>query len=576
MKLDLLIRNGTIVDGSGAPRYRGDVAIAEGRIVELGRISSRADEIIEADGLVVAPGFIDAHTHMDAQVSWDKSGTCSCWHGVTSVIMGNCGFTLAPCRPEEREWFARCLESVEDIPADAMLKGVNWNWETFPEYLQTLEALPKGMNYGAYIGHSALRMYTMGERALEQAHASPAELEQMKQALREAIKAGAIGFSSSRTHTHVTPDGAPVASRVADWSEIDALVDVMADLNTGIFEISAEISNDREARRNYLSQLQSLAVRTGRPVTFGTLTTKGARGRWHKHTDYIEQTIAAGGRMFGQAATRPLSVLFSFNSNMPFDQLPAWRELRSLPRDEQRRRMQDPVVREALIAAEAEMKPKDAIFQGGAASTHDPRKPDYDALWVLQDGDWRDPSVGELARQRNLHPVELMLDLVLETDFKQFFLQPIANDVPEDVLGLLRSPHTLATFSDSGAHVGQEIGSSLQSYLLSYWVREQQAFTIEQAVRMLTFDIASAWELPQRGLLRSGYKADLVVFDPDQIAPLTPTVENDLPGGSLRLVQKAKGITATIVNGQVAMRDGEATGNFAGELLKGNYGRLAN
>ncbi|MBV1878026.1 MAG: amidohydrolase family protein [Pseudomonadales bacterium] len=574
MKLDLLIRNGIVVDGSGAPKYRADIAVAGGRIIEVGRINRQANEIIDAEGLVVAPGFIDGHTHMDAQVSWDKMGSCSCFHGVTSVIMGNCGFTLAPCKPEERQWFAECLESVEDIPVKAMLAGVNWDWETFPEYLEVLEALPKGMNYGAYIGHSALRMYTMGERALEQAHASPDELKQMQQAVREAMQAGAVGFSSSRTHTHVTPDGAPVASRVADWSEIDALVDVLAEVNTGIFEISAEISNDRQARRTYLGQLQALAIRTGRPVTFGTLTSKNALGRWHRHTDYIEQTIAAGGRMFGQAATRPLSVLFSFNSNMPFDQLESWQALRALPREAQRQQLMDPEMRQILIADEANMKPKDAVFQGGAASTNDPRKPDYDALWVLRQGDWTDPSVAQLASERNQHPVEVMIDLILETDFEQFFLQPIANEIEEDVLGLLRHPHTVATFSDSGAHVGQEMGSSLQSYLLSHWVRDKQAFSLEQAVRMITFDVASAWELPDRGLLRPGYKADLVLFDPDTVGPLLPTVEHDLPGGARRLVQKATGISATIVNGQVVMRNGKSTGVYSGEVIKGNYGRL--
>src|SRR5258705_3027251 len=222
MSLDLLIRNGTIVDGSGAARYRGDVGIKDGRIIEIGRIRASAERTIDADGLIVAPGFVDGHTHMDAQVAWDPIGSCSCWHGVTTVIMGNCGFALAPCRPEEREWFARCLTAVEDIPTEAMLTGIDWTWETFPEYLANVDRLPKAINYGAYIGHSALRMYVMGKRALSEV-ATEDDLARMSAAVREAMRAGAMGFSSSRSTTHVTPDDTPVASRIAEWSEVDRL-----------------------------------------------------------------------------------------------------------------------------------------------------------------------------------------------------------------------------------------------------------------------------------------------------------------------------------------------------------------
>src|ERR1700722_15361790 len=229
MTLDLVVRNGTIVDGSGMGRYRADVGVADGRIVEIGRIRAPAQRTINADGLIVAPGFIDGHTHMDAQVNWDRQGTCSCWHGVTSVIMGNCGFPLAPCPPADREWFARCLTAVEDIPLEAMLAGIDWKWETFPEYLANVERLPKGLNYGMYIGHSALRMYAMGRRGLEE-KADEDDLRRMADAVKEAVRCGALGFSTSRATTHVTPDGSPVASRIAAWEEIDRLVGAMAEL----------------------------------------------------------------------------------------------------------------------------------------------------------------------------------------------------------------------------------------------------------------------------------------------------------------------------------------------------------
>ncbi|MEE3288799.1 MAG: amidohydrolase family protein [Pseudomonadota bacterium] len=566
---DLLIKNGTVIDGSGAPRYQGDIGIQGGRIAEIGRIRTAADQVIDADGRIVAPGFIDGHTHMDAQVAWDPLGSCSCWHGVTSVVMGNCGFALAPCRPDQREWIARCLEAVEDIPTEAMMAGVNWTWETFPEYLDTVAKLPKAINYAAFLGHSALRMYTMGERALNET-ASDDDLRRMGKSVSEALQAGAVGFSTSRATTHVTPDGSPIASRIADWSEIDYLVDVMAQQNRGIFQIGPDMSSG-EAHQTFLQRLQKVAVDSGRPVMFGTLSTRQGIDPypWQAQMEFLDETVARGGRMYGQTTTRPIIALFSIKSYLPFDNLPAWRALRSLPVEEQRKRFADSVVRAALVADEAAMKPRDDTFQGGGAATTDPKKPDYDNLFALKGVDWDDPTVGELARRRNQHPVEVMLDLIIE-DADQLFVQPLVNETPEEVLGMLQHPRTLATFSDSGAHVCQEMGSSLQTHLLSYWVRKREMFTLEEAVRMVTFDNASAFELTGLGLLRPGYRADLVVFDEDTIKPKLPTVETDLPGGSRRLVQKAEGIDATVISGVPTFLDGEFTGHYPGQVLRGD------
>jgi N-acyl-D-amino-acid deacylase len=572
MGLDLLIRNGTVVDGSGGPRYRADVGVAEGRIVEIGRIRASAEKTIDADGLIVSPGFIDGHTHMDAQVAWDRLGSCSCWHGVTSVVMGNCGFALAPCKPEDREWYARCLTAVEDIPTEAMLAGIDWTWESFPEYLAKVESLPKGLNYGMYIGHSALRMYVMGRRALEET-ASEDNLRAMERAVEEAVRAGAMGFSTSRATTHVTPDGSPIASRIADWHEIDRLVAVMARLNAGIFQVGPDISGGA-AQRAFLDRMQQIALDTGRPIMFGMLATKQGLdpNPWGYQLDWIDETVAMGGRAWGQATTRSINAVFSLKSYLPFDVLPAWREIRALPLEEQKVRLRDPAVRRRLIEDEARMKPKSVELQGGGAATTDPRKPDYDNLFPMFDVDWEDPSVGDLSRRQNKHPVEVMIDLCLE-DENRMFVQPLVNESPEDVLGILQHPRTLATFSDSGAHVCQEMGFLLQTHLLNYWVRKRQAFTLEQAVRMLTFDNASAWELPGRGLVRTGYAADLVLFEEDRVRPCLPTVETDLPAGARRLVIKAEGIAATIVNGAVAVENGEPTDNLAGQVLKGPLAR---
>jgi N-acyl-D-aspartate/D-glutamate deacylase len=568
MALDLLIRNGTIVDGSGAARYPGDVAVQDGRVVEIGRIRSGAERVIDADGLIVAPGFVDGHTHMDAQVAWDPIGSCSCWHGVTTVIMGNCGFALAPCRPEEREWFARCLTAVEDIPTEAMLAGIDWTWETFPEYLATVDRLPKAINYGAYIGHSALRMHVMGKRALSEP-ATEEDLARMTAAVKEAIRAGAMGFSSSRSTTHVTPDDSPVASRIAEWSEVDRLVGAMAELGAGIFQVGPDISGG-PAQRAFLARLKRVALESGRPVMFGTISSRQGvdPNPWTYQLEYLDECAAAGARVWGQTTTRSINAIFSLKSYLPFDVLPAWRELRRLPLAEQKQRLADPATRQTLLAAEARMKPRDNVFQGGGAATTDPRKPDYDNLYAMKDVDWNDPTVAQLAAARGQHPVEVMIDLALAND-NQVFVQPLVNEHPDHVLGMLRHPRTLATFSDSGAHVCQEMGSSLQTHMLSYWVRAKQAFTLEQAVRKLSFDNAAAWGLTDRGLLKAGYRADLVLFDEARVRPAMPTVEADLPGGARRLVQKAEGIAATIVNGEVTLENGKPTGRLPGALLRG-------
>ena len=568
MAHDLVIRGGTVVDGSGKKRFTADIGVKDGRIAEIGKVSAAGARTIDADGLIVSPGFIDGHTHMDAQVAWDPLGSCSCWHGVTSVVMSNCGFALAPCKPEDRDWYARCLSAVEDIPTEAMAAGIDWTWETFPEYLATVERLPKAINYGMYIGHSALRMYVMGRRALAEA-ATEDDLARMAAAVKEALKAGAMGFSSSRASTHVTPDDTPVASRIAAWEEIDRIVAAMAEMNAGIFQVGPDIASG-PAHRRFLAQLRELALRYRRPTMFGVLATKQGDDPtgWAYQTKYIDETVAAGGRMFGQGTTRSINAIFSLKSYLPFDVLPAWRPVRALPIAEQKKRLADPAVRRELVAAEERMKPRDNVFQGGGAATTDPRKPDYSNLFAIKGVDWDDPTVEQLARARGQHPVEVMIDLSL-ADENQIYVQPLVNESPDDVLGILKHPRTLATFSDSGAHVCQEMGSSLQTHLLSYWVRKRGAFTLEEAVKKITHDNAVAWELDDRGLVREGYRADLVLFDENGIRPRLPTVERDLPGGARRLVQKAEGITSMLVNGVIAFQDGEATGAYAGSVLKG-------
>jgi N-acyl-D-amino-acid deacylase len=568
MPYDLVIRNGTVVDGTGLPRYRADVAVRHGRIAAIGRIRERAREVLDAEGHVVAPGFVDAHTHMDAQVFWDPLGTCSCWHGVTTVVMGNCGFTLAPCGKAERHLVVRNLERAEDIAAEAMDAGIDWTWTTFPEFLDSVEALPKGINYAGYIGHSALRTYSMGERAFEN-QASEDDLRAMERELRDAIRAGAIGFTTSRSPSHETPDRRPVASRLASWEEIQRLVGVMGDMNAGIFEIAGErFGDDRQGLRDYHVRLRDLAVATGRPITWGLFSRRGDPELWRVYLGLLEETAAAGGRMFAQVHSRALTVVLSFKTSLPFDRLPGWKELRALPLAEQRHRLRDPGLRRRLVESARERDQRQAI---GA----EPRPAAYEWMFVMDTVDGPHPSIAEVARERGVDPVEAMIALALEKDLERFFLQPIANEDQDHALELMKHPRTVVTFSDSGAHVSQIMDASLQTHLLSHWVRGKQALTLEEAVRMLSFDVATHWGFADRGLIREGLAADLIVFDPDTIAPEMPEVVNDLPAGARRLVQRARGLAATIVNGEIVLRDGKPTGALPGRLLRGPLARPA-
>jgi N-acyl-D-amino-acid deacylase len=562
MQYDLIIRNGTVIDGSGMPRYRADVGIAAGRIVSIGRLRDSAREVIDAEGHVVTPGIIDAHTHMDAQVFWDPLGTCSCWHGITSVVMGNCGFSLAPCGEKDKLLVMRNLERAEDISPEAMEAGIKWAWTTFPEYLDAVDRTAKGINYAAYIGHSALRTYVMGERAFSN-EANEDDLQAMKREIRNAISAGAIGFTTSRTRNHQTPDGQPVASRLASWNEVRELVGAMGELNAGIFEIAGE-DTGVEGRRvtDYLGRLKSIAVDTGVPVTFGMFSTRRAPDYWRQYFTLADETAAAGGRMFIQVHSRALNVLLSFETVTPFDKLAVWREFRKLPLAEQEAGLRDSETRRKLVEAARERRQDRPVGP-------EPRNANFKWLFPLDRALPPYRSIAQIAEESNKEPVDVFIDMALEKNLKMFFIQTLTNEDQSHVLEMMRHPRSVVTFSDSGAHVSQIMDSSLQTHFLSYWVREKEEFSLEQAIRMLTFVPASHWGLQGRGLLREGYAADVIVFDPARITPELPKLEYDLPAGARRLKQKASGLLATVVNGQTVLRNNEHTGALPGKLLRG-------
>jgi N-acyl-D-aspartate/D-glutamate deacylase len=494
---------------------------------------------------------------------WDPLGTSSCWHGVTTVVMGNCGFTLAPARADERHLVVRNLERAEDISPEAMAAGIDWTWETFPEYLDAVDRRPKGINYAAYVGHSALRTWAMGERAFDGA-ATHDEVEMMTRALRDALHAGAIGFTTSRNDAHQTADDHPVASRLADWDEVRRLVGVMGDLGVGMFEFAPEpsitaVDSDRAMRDEFWDRMRTLAIETGVPMTFGVQARR--RSAMLETLSQLDLAAPLGARFVGQTTCRASMTLVSFETRLPFDRLAEWAEVRARPLDEQRRLLHDPDVRRRLVTAA-----EHGVYRDPAGP--EVRAPDYDWLLVLDRYAPPHRSVAAVAAERGVSPVEVVIDLGLETDFAQLFAQAQPND-DDLMVDTLHNPRTVMTFSDSGAHVSLISEASIQTHLLSHWVREREEFTLEEAVRMLTLAPARAWGFPDRGLLQEGSVADLNVFDPATVEPELPRVAVDLPGGARRLTQRSRGFLATVVGGEIVHQGGEHTGALPGRLLRG-------
>ena len=563
MSYDLIIKNGMVVDGSGDARYRGDIGVKDGKIVKIGRINGEiAEDVIDAEGHVVTPGFVDGHTHMDAQIFWDQLGSCSCYHGVTTAVMGNCGFTLAPCRESEADLVFRNLERAEDIDREAMLQGVKWEWETYPEYMDVVDKLPKGINYAGYVGHSALRTYVMGERAFDE-EATGDDMVAMKAAVQEAVRAGALGFSTSRSPSHMTSDDRMVASRVAPDEEVSDIVRAMGETGAGIFQLAMKRGHT-DVMMNVYRDLAALSKETGRAITFGSLSRKEYPGQWKLLYRLIEEENLKGAHIFTQVHSREINSLLSFETSTPFDNWDVWRDFRRMPLETQGEKLKnDPILRRRLI--DIANRPYDGPEVLGA----EPRPPEWNTFYVMDRIPRPHRSVAAIATERGVTPAEAMIEVALEHDLKVFFRQPFANENQDDALELMKHPCSNVTFSDSGAHVSQIMDSSLQTHLLSHWVREEGAFTLEEAVRMITYDTATSWGFHDRGLLREGMIADITIFDPDSIEPRMPEVVNDLPSGAKRLKQYAQGMLATIVAGEVVLKDNQHTGALPGQLLRG-------
>ena len=423
---DLIIRGGEIVDGSGNERCRADVAIQGDRIVDVGELASSASRrVLDAQGLVVTPGFIDAHTHMDAQIAWDPLGESSCFHGVTTALMGNCGFTLAPARPSERHLVVRNLERAEDIAAEAMEAGLDWSWQTFPEYLDFVERTPKGINYGCHVGHSALRTWAMGERAFEEA-SGETDLESMRQQLDDAMEAGAFGLTTSISPSHETSDNRPVASRLATWDEISLLVATMGRHGQRAFELAHHPdirSTDPEVVERYTQWLASLSTEAGAMVTFGLLAFGTDDHSSRSIIQLLERINESGGTAWGQVHTRQFGILISFQTQLPFDHLPSWRSLRARPLGEQLAELRNPAVRRSLIEAAETGETRRAI---GAEA----RPPEWDQIFILDQPLPPFRSVQAVAAERGASPLATFIDLAVEADLNLFFMQAAAMSPP--------------------------------------------------------------------------------------------------------------------------------------------------
>jgi len=559
---DLVIRNGTVVDGTGGPAVRADVAIDGDRVVDVGDIAGDGRRVIDADGCLVTPGFVDIHTHLDAQLAWDPIGSSSCWHGVTSVVLGNCGVTFAPCKEADREELAEMMESVEDIPADAILSGLAWDWTTYGEYLEAVERWPKGINVGGMVGHCAVRVHAMGDRSLSEDPATPDDITAMCALVDEAIGAGALGFSTSRTLLHRVPDGRPVPGTWARADELMAIADVMGRRGRGVFEAAPRLGerdqDDYAATRAEVDMMSELTISSGRPLTFGLAHSFRRDDLYARVLEFVAEGNARGAQVRPQTTARGIGILFGLSHHTPFDGARSWKRLRMLSLDERLAVLGDPTSRMQLIEE---------------ASTQGPGDEFLSATYVLSDDtlDYaHDPenSLTAVAARRGVSPVQAFVDLSLETHGRVLLNYPFLNQRLDAVAEMLADPNVVMGLADAGAHVGQIMDASQPTFFLSTWVRDRGVFSIEEGIRRLTSDTAGLFGITDRGVLRPGSFADVNVIDLDGLGVHLPEYVHDFPGGAGRYIQHASGYRATVVNGRVALTDGDHTGDFAGVLLR--------
>jgi len=565
---DLLIRNATICDGTGAPAHPGDIAIADGKIAavtEPGAIASgpkNAAEQIDAGGLVAAPGFIDVHTHYDCQLFWDPTASPSSWHGVTTVVMGNCGFTIAPCLPEHRETVMELLLFVEGMPIETLREGIKWSWEEFPDYLTALERQGVGPNVAAFVGMSAVRFRAMGKAAVERP-ANADEIEQMGGIVRRALQAGAIGWSTSLSPTHFFGDGTPAPTRVSDDAELDAMARVLGEFGHGLIEVAPRsLLGSPDDKLQELDLFGRLARLSGKTVTFAPLHDNPFfPGSAQEILAAASARQARGESVVPQVGCRPLELRFNFaKASFGLENNGFWKPIMHQPRAERRALFESAAFREQLRGYESNFK---ALLT-----------PSWERMFLRlpatpANARFTDVSVAAIATQLGKHPVDALLDVSLADDLEGQWGVEILNADEPRVRELMLAPGAVLALSDAGAHVDTLCDQGFTSYLLGHWVRERGSLGLEEAVRLVTSRPAEVYGLHDRGTLARGKAADVVLFDPRTIRMRPTEVVADLPGGQRRLLQRAEGIPLVFVNGKRVIADGQPTGALAGRILRG-------
>jgi N-acyl-D-amino-acid deacylase len=557
MSYDLLIKHGTVVDGTGAPRRLADVAVKDGVIAEIGRINDSAAKTIDADELIVAPGFVDPHTHYDAQICWDPQITSSSWHGVTSVLMGNCGVGLAPCRPQVHDIVAHDLVNVEAIPYEVLKRGITWDWESFPSYMAAAGRRGSAINLGFIAPLTPFRHYVMGEDSMERAATAP-EREQIAMLLREAVAAGALGFSHTTGIQHVGYKGRPLACRLADRPELSTYAHVLRDLGKGVIEITLT-QKFGHIQDHELELLKFLLDESGRRVTWLAVFDLEDQPQASAQTlQRSEELIKRGG--IPQMTCRPLIAEIDFKSGMAFSLMRAWQPAVGQPPEKLKQLYADPDFRRAVVN---EMNHSMLRRNWKRVEVCEAGKPTLQSLIGK--------TVAQIASERGREgqEFETMLDLALEDDLNISFIQPVFNTNEGRLAKLINDPRPMLGLSDAGAHVSLLCDAGYCTYLLGHWVRELEAISLEYAVKRITAEPADFFGLKSRGRLTVGNAADMAIFDAKTVgSPRRGTMTDDLPGGGKRLVMPATGMIHTIVNGVPVYEHGRYTGAMPGEVLR--------